>query len=598
MASGTPPVVGNSEEFLKFLEQSADGDDMEPVDSRSHGKPLAPPTVGALPGDPTMPAPGTPPVPLGAVSSLAPMLPWRLLGAVALSLAFALVGWEIQRLVTDEAWSDATMWWSIAAGSVAGACVLGWTWFAALNARRLVEPARSRELPDPTKAVAAWFAPFAFIGVAVGIVASLGEQISRTADEPVSSLPVIVAVAALLIAIPLTYRPLYLLSGMIRQVGGHSARLSQWMWVPIALAVVGVGSIVALRFSGVFFDVPTSESWAPLWLVGAVAFAPCVIIVLLAWRAAGTVEEALQLAANRRRGRPNRARTHGVRARLVARRTGARQAAVAKRKRVRLIPGANLFRLVIVMMLAGMALLTLVGSVVMFMFWLESREGGLLPSQGRRAWEAIAVLHSGARVLGFALIALATIWTFVAVANARMASGRRRNPFIAAVSWPAVAVGFWALADRFVVDQAVGMMIVGFAAQAALLYVPVFLVGRAVDAVEARRLPLRIAYLVGVGLGVYIQVLGGLTTVEESPDTDFGRLAVVLAIGALIQVFFTLAVTEACRTLEAATEYEAAQHNALVDQREAVTRRHAEAGTSIPMRTASPERIPVMGNAP
>jgi hypothetical protein len=240
MRHGTPQVVCKSEVFLKFLGPSADGDDMEPVDSGSRGIPLAPPTFGTLAGDPKMPAPGPPTLPLGAVNSLAPMFPWRLLGAIALSLAFALMGWEIQRLVTDQAWSDATMWWSIAAGAVAGACVLGWMWFAALNARRLVEPARSRELPDPTKAVAAWFAPFALIGVAVGIVASLGEQISRTADEPVSSLPVVVAVAALLIAIPLTYRPLYILSGMIRQVGGHSARLSQWMWVPIALAVVGV----------------------------------------------------------------------------------------------------------------------------------------------------------------------------------------------------------------------------------------------------------------------------------------------------------------------------------------------------------------------
>ena len=194
--------------------------------------------------------------------------------------------------------------------------------------------------------------------------------------------------------------------------------------------------------------------------------------------------------------------------------------------------------------------------------------------------------------------ALASIWTFVAVANARMASGRRRNPLIAAASWPAAAVAFWALADRFVVDQSVGMVVVGFAAQAAVLFVPFFLLGRAGDAVDARRTPLRIAYLVGIVLVVYLQVFGGLTTIEESPDTDFGRLAVFLAIGALLQVFSTLAVTDACRTLEVATEHEANLHNALVDQREAVTRRHANAGTSTTMAAASPERVSVMGHAP
>ncbi|HYN32315.1 MAG TPA: hypothetical protein VES40_06805 [Ilumatobacteraceae bacterium] len=562
------------------------------MESTSRGMLLAPPTVATLAGDPYMAAPGTPPVVVVPDRGLVPMLPWRLLGALALSLAFALMGWETKRLVTDQPWSDATMWWSIAAGAVAGACLLGWTWFAALNARRLIEPATSRELPDPKQAVGAWLAPFASIGVAVGIVASLGEEISRTADEPVSSLPLVVAVAALLLAIPLTFLPFSILSGMIRQVGGYSARLSQWMWVPIAMAVVGVGSIVALRFSGVFRDGSTSEPWAPLWVVGAVAVAPCVITVLLAWRAAGTVEEALQLAANRRQGDTGLARTGGMRLRLATRRARIRDAAMAQRKRVRLIPGANLFRLVIVMMLAGLALLTLVGSVVMFMFWLESRDDGLLPGEGRRAWDALEVLHSGARVLGLALIALASIWTFVAVTNARMASGRRRNPFIAALSWPAVAVGFWVLAERFVDDQTVGRIIVGLAAQAALLYVPFLLLVRAADAVDARRTPLRIAYLVGVVLTVYMQIVGGLTTVEESPDTDFGRLAVVLAIGALLQVLSTLAVTEACRTLEAATEHEAALHNALVDQREAVMRRHADAA-SISTPAASSLRVPM-----
>jgi hypothetical protein len=386
---------------------------------------------------------------------------------------------------------------------------------------------------------------------------------------------------------------------MIRQVGGHSARLSQWMWVPSALAVVGVGSILALRFSGVVSDGSTSEpsQWAPLWLVGLVAVAPCVIVVLLGWRAAGTVEEAMQLAADRRSGRPGRTTSNRIRSRLVIRRTGARQAAVAKRKRVRLIPGVGLFRLVIVTMMAGLALLTLVGSVVMFMFWLETRDGGLLPGEGRRAWDAIDVLHDGARVIGFAVVVLVSIWTFMAVANVRMASARRRNPLIAAASWPAVAVGFRALADRFVVDQPIGMMMLGFAAQAVVLYVPFFLLERAADAVDARRTPLRIAYLAGVVLVVYLQTLGGITTIEESLDADFGRLAGFLALGALLLALATLAVTEACRSIEMATQHETDLHNALVDQREAVARRHAEAGSPVPAPPPAPDPVAVMGHA-
>jgi hypothetical protein len=572
---------------------------MEPVDPRPQSTPLPPPTVAAAPGV-TMAAPGAAPTLVAPGGALAPMFPWRLLGAIALSLAFLLMGREIRLLATDQPWSDANMWWSIIAGAVAGACVLMWTWFTATNARRLVEPARTRELPDPKKAVAAWLVPFAFVGIAVGIVASLGEQISRTADEPVSSLPVVVAVAALLLAIPLTYRPLYLLSGMIRQVGGHSARLSQWMWVPVALAIAGVGSIVALRFTTVISDGTASEAaqWAPLWLVGLVAVAPCVIVVLLAWRAAATVEEALQLAADRRRGRPARVKSVGVRSRLVSRRVGARHAALATRKRVRLIPGVDLLRVVVVAMLAGQALLTLVGGIIMFMFWRESNDGPLSVGQGERAWDAMGVLHTGARVAGIALIALASLWTLVAVTNARITSGRRRNPIIAAVAWPAVAMGVWMLADRLAVDPSVGATIVAFGAQAALLYVPFFLLERTADVVDARRAPLRVAYGLGVVLLVYVQTLGGLTTVEQSADVNFGRLAGFLALGALLQLLSTLAVSEACRAIESATEHEALLHNALVDQREAVTRRHAEAGSVIPNVSASPEQMAVVGQAP
>jgi hypothetical protein len=550
---------------------------MEPVDSLSSATTLPPPTAGVQFNAPNPSAAMSPRESALPAVVLLPMFPWRLAGAVTLSLAFALIGWEIRRLVEDQPWSDPIMWGSIVAGCLAAGCVLAWTWMTTTNARRLIEPAKSRELPDPRRVVAAWAGPFAFVGVAVGVVAYLGDQVSRGADESASSLPLIVAVIALLVAIPMTYRPLYLLSGMIRQVGGHSAKLSQWMWVPVVLAIVGVGSIVALRFIGAVPAADTSASdpsrWAPLWIVGVVAIAPCVIVVLLAWRAAATTEEAMQLAASRRGGRS--VTVSGRRAPTVARRVAARQAAVASRKRVRLIPGVDLLRLCVVTLLAGLALLSVVGAAVMFMFWLESDDGALLPSQGERAWEALDVLHSGARVVGFALIALVSIWTFVAVANVRMTSGRRRNPLIAALSWPAAAVGFWIAADRLVVDQTASSIIVGFAVQAVLLYVPFLLLERAADAVDARRMPLRIAYFVGVVLLVYTQALGGLTTVERSVDTDFGRLTAFLGVGALIQLLSTLAVTEACRALETATEHEAAAHNALVDQRESLARGHA-----------------------
>ncbi len=235
------------------------------------------------------------------------MAPWRIAGAVALTATFALMGWQVQRLVDDQAWSTGLMWMSVATGIVAALCVLVWTWISTDNARRLVEPAVRSQVPDPKAAVLTWMVPFGFIALAVAVVAVLGAQTDQGDDKVISALPLGVAVVALLLAVPLTYRPLNHLAGVVRQVGGYSVQLAQWMWVPVVMAMVGVASIVTLRFAG-FDDAEAASTssadaagWAPLWVVAVVAIAPCVIVVALAWRAAASVEEAINVAAIRRR---------------------------------------------------------------------------------------------------------------------------------------------------------------------------------------------------------------------------------------------------------------------------------------------------------
>ena len=559
---------------------------MEPVDSRPTGEVLPPPSAataassraGAATPDTVRPraVAGTPSVgrPGGPDLDISAMLPWRVAGAVALSAAFVAIGWQARRVVDDRDWSDPLMWASIAGVVTAAMCVLGWTWTTVSNARRLVEPAVTRELPDPRRAVGMWLVPFAFVGVAVALVAYLASQATSGPDDTVSSGPLAVAVVALLLAIPMTYRPLHYLAGVVRQVGGHSSNLARWMWVPVMLAIVGIGSIVALRLAD--SDEPggagDASQWAPLWVVGAVAIVPCVLVIVLSWRAAASVEEAVVLAADRR-GRVGGPSRRGV---LSSRRVSAARldaSAYATRRRVRLIPGADLLRLCMVTLLAGLALLTMVGSAIAVMFWNESDDGVLLPGQRMRAWDALEVLQTAARVVAIGLVALVTIWTFVAVCNARLASGRRRNPVVAAAAWPAAAVGLWIVADRLVADQPAGVMAVGFAVQAAILYVPFFLLERSADAVGARRTPIGITYIIGVVLLVYLQAIGSLSTIQESAETNFGRLAAYLGIGALLQLLSTLAVTEACRTLDAATAREAETVNALVDQRDAAALR-------------------------
>ena len=490
-----------------------------------------------------------------------PMAVWRVLGAVALATVFGLIGYQVQRLVDDRPWSAPIMWGAVAAGVVAAVCVVVWTWVATENARRLVGPASNRPLPDPRAAAATWALPFAFIAVATAVVAFLGTRIEPGDTQDVSAIPLGVALLALLLAIPLTYRPLHHLAGAVRQVGGHSSHLAKWMWVPVVLGVVGVASLVVLRVGAVDDDPSDSWAWAPLWVVGIVAIVPCVIVLVVAWRASGIVEESIQVAVARRQG---------LAVLTGSDRRGAKPRLVDDAREVRLVPGVAVLRVALVTLLAGQALLSVVGATVMLMFWMESEDGNLTPGQRDRAWDALDALHQASRALALAIIAFAMLWTFVAVLNARRASGRRPNPLLASLAWPAAAVGTWMIADRFVVDQSNGRVVIGFVLQAVVLAVPFRLLERGASAVGARCTPLRITYAFGVVLLVHVQGLGGLSTIERTTATDrFGHLAGYLALGALVQLMSTMAVTDGCRSLSDAAEHEAEHYNMLVAQRAA-----------------------------
>jgi quinol-cytochrome oxidoreductase complex cytochrome b subunit len=167
-----------------------------------------------------------------------------------------------------------------------------------------------------------------------------------------------------------------------------------------------------------------------------------------------------------------------------------------------------------------------------------------------------------------ALLVAVFVWTVVTVVNVRRTTGRRFNPLIAASCWPASAAAIWWIADRRMVDESIGGVVLGFAAQAVALAVPFLVLERSATAVGARRTPLRVVYVLGVVMLIHVQGLGGLLRLPDSvAATEIGRLAAFLAIGALIQLCSTLAVTDACRSLSDSCRHEADHHNMLVGAR-------------------------------
>ncbi len=553
---------------------------MEPLGSSTTTAMLPPPVVSdapltgplpqfAAPGDDS--TPGHRPAAPAAVE-LRAMLPWRVLAMLAIVSFFALCGWQVARLLDGLTRSPAIMLASIGAGVLAAVAILVWTYVATENARRLVAPALTVDPPDPWRAVATWALPMLFVTSAAGVVAVLSSSLN-TPDENPSSIPLAVAVLSVLLSVPFAYWPFQYLSRVVRQVGGHAADLGRWMWVPIVLAVVGVATVAGLHAGGA---VESTDELAPMWVVAVVAITPCVIVVLLGWRAGESVEEAISFGAARRLGLPRLAAVPTGRPAAGLAVPGGRASKLDVRAEVRQIPATDALRFGIVVGLAGLALLAVVGSAVMVMFWLETRDGIVLPSQRDRAWDTIDQLYAAGRVVGVIVTALVAIWSFAAVCNIRLATGARRNPLFAAAAWPAALVGVLVLADRIDDESSIERVVLTLAAQAAILYVPFALLERAAAAVDARRTPLRITYVFAVVLLVYVQ---GLVTLSDSTETvtsfEFGRFAGYLGLGALVLLLSTLAVTEACRSIGVAARYEADTHNALVAQRRSIEDRAA-----------------------
>jgi hypothetical protein len=204
----------------------------------------------------------------------------------------------------------------------------------------------------------------------------------------------------------------------------------------------------------------------------------------------------------------------------------------------------------------------------MFMFWQETNDGVLLQSQRDRVLDVLSTLRDVERASAFALVWVAAAWSFVVVLNARMASGRRRNPVLAAIAWPAAAGAIWWIGERFRDGESASQVIAGFAAQAAVLYVPFLLLERSAAAVGARHTPFRLTWGFGVVLLIHVEGLGGLSTINDFGDAEaLGRTAGYLLLGSLVTLLSTLAVTDACRSLQEACEHEAEHHNFLISQR-------------------------------
>ncbi len=543
---------------------------MEPSRTTSGQAPLPPP-AGAAPvaTRPPVEVPFTPPEVTSrgvvAVKQL-PMLPLRFAGVGGLILSLALAGWQIGRVLAGDERLSVLAWGALFAAVVGVLGVLAWTWVVVENARRLLEPARNQEPPDPHALVVSWIPALVVATGAVFAVTMLQYRLVRPEDDTSSALPLAVAAGAMLVTLLVAQRPLALLSSIMRRLGGPSIDLMRLVWVPLTLAVVGAASLVAMRAGGVFGD--DFDGIAPAWALGVVMIVPVLVAIGAAWNGAIVCESTVEFAFDRRNGV---AKT-GVGRRQLSWFTRLLRADGSKivrdrTKPIELVPGSSALRLAMFIGLAAMTLIAIVAALVMTLFWRESNRGPLLPTQVSNAWDVLSSLQDLQRLVALGLLAVVTLWAFLEVLNVRLASGRRRNPLLAAASWPVAAFAIWRIADR-TADGTDVEQVVGFAAQVAIAYLPFFLLERAAIAVRVHRRPLRLTYGLLAVLIVQTQSLTGLSTLDTTNVTeDYGRVAGYLAIAAALHLLAVLSISESSRLLHDGAVDDAADHNALVASR-------------------------------
>lgn len=500
----------------------------------------------------------------------------RWLAVASGAASIGLTGWQTANLINDEPWSHGVAFVALFASVVAALAVLVWTWIVVENARRLLSIATNHEPPDPMQAVAAWFAPLVIAGAAGASVVFLQSRLSDASPIESSPVPLTIALVAIIVTMLVMYRPFYVLSGVTRRLGFGSVDLARWYWVPIGLVVVGSLSLIVLNLGGAYGE--DFEGVVPAWALGVVAIPPTLIVFWLAFRGGRGVEDAVNQAFARRGGDI----TAGMgRGRLgfwakVLRVDPRPPISRELRRRIRLVPGTEALRLGVVTAVAALALLSIVGGIIMFLFWRESSDGLLLQSQQDRAWDALISLQRVERGIALALLVAVSLWSFVVVMNVRLATGRRRNPILAAIAWPAAAFGVWRIGDQIVDDDRIGIIVGGFILQAVVLLLPFFLLARAAVAVRARRQPIRFAYGLAVILLVHTQGLVGLSTLDNGISNDqFGRLAGYLGLAALMQLVATLAITESSHLISDAVDHQTDRHNFLASQRQDVEERAA-----------------------
>jgi len=220
---------------------------------------------------------------------------------------------------------------------------------------------------------------------------------------------------------------------------------------------------------------------------------------------------------------------------------------------------AGVARAILSVLMGGLCMLTAAGALLLLMAWRQDQEVGLLVSQTERMWDVWDALATAERYVGMAAAGVAAVWAAVAALNVRRATGRRRSLLLAAASFPAGIAGAWLVGKEIVAtaldnDDWFGVG-GGFVLQAVMVAIPLLVLEGLADASQSRHRPARVAFVMTMGYLVIMQVSGALSSIDRTTEIDgWGRTGALVLVAALVQIVAALALSEAGRALEEATQ--------------------------------------------
>lgn len=222
---------------------------------------------------------------------------------------------------------------------------------------------------------------------------------------------------------------------------------------------------------------------------------------------------------------------------------------------IRLVP-ADGARVALLMLLTVLALVQIGAGVTVAEAWRAGRQlRAPLPSDLARLDELWWRLRSLEQAVAVGAVALAAVWSFIALANARRVGSAARRALLAAVAWLLPVASVAVLAAQGVADRTDYWRWATVAVPIVLAAVPLSVLGAGAAALGGGRLSFqRLHFVLAVAFALHQVGTRPVDLTDTEAASDLGRLAILHVATGLMLALVVLSAAEAARSLQSLAE--------------------------------------------